>query len=347
MRETEAMEAWEFRARLELAVHSVPDELADTVLAEVAQHCGESGESPEEGFGSPDEFAQTVARERMPASDGGEGGYDAPAVTPLDPDRQSETEYEEEHSERPGYIAAVMAQLGVMSIVMGLYMTISHGGRVGITTTTLAGCLAVTVAVAAVHGVSHGLRAASRTRAVLCGLLATAAVLTAAFLWTQVSGSVIVSVPTISLMSPGVLLIAGVLFNRPSSRSKQEELPTEEWLAKLPKLLEGHHGIKRARAAELAREASWHLEESGTGAQEEFGSVSVYARQLAKAETPRRPWWRREDLRWGAGTLLCTVYTVDNVYSGGAVWLTIVGVVGAAAGTSVSTKELRRRLGTR
>lgn len=343
MRETEATDVWESRARLELSARSVPKDLADTVLAEVAQHCRESGESPEEGFGSPEGFAHTVARERVPAPDDDRADGYASEVTPLDPDERSETEHEEEGSARRGYFAAVLVQLGVMSLVMGLYLTIAGGGQVGITTTTLSGCAAVVVAVAALHGASHARRAASRTGVALCGLLAAGGVCTAAFLWTQVSGSVIVHVPTIALTSPGVLLIVAMLFNGSPSRRTREKLTTEEWLRRLPKLLEGHHGIKRARAAELAREADRHLEESGTDAEREFGSVTVYAQQLAKAENPRRPWWRRADLRAGASTILFSLYTVHNVHSGGAVWLTVVAAVGAVAATTSLAEQLRRR----
>ena len=54
---------WNDLARLELALRGVPKTLADEALAEVDEHCADTGDTPEEAFGAPADFAAEIAAE--------------------------------------------------------------------------------------------------------------------------------------------------------------------------------------------------------------------------------------------------------------------------------------------
>ncbi|AXK35098.1 hypothetical protein DVA86_23075 [Streptomyces armeniacus] len=339
---TEAADAWEFRARLALAERSVEKDLRDTVLAEVTAHCTESGETPEDAFGSPDDFAETVVSERLPAG----------ALPVSDPDAWTGADYG----------AAVAAQLGVMAFVTGAYLTVADGFMTGVTAGALAGSAGTAAAVAAVHGVPLALRAGFRGRAVGCGLVALGALFGAAGAFTQLPGEALVRVPTPSVCVVGVLLLLWPLLHTPKSASSASSelsepsvpssgLPPEAWLRKLPQLLEARHAFARARALELTEEASRHAAEAGTAPEEEFGPVAAYARRLAETESDaaRRRWWRvlrwcrRDDVRHAAALALFGTYLAHNVHSDGPLWLTAVAAVGTLTSGSLLAGHLRER----
>ncbi|MEU1803549.1 hypothetical protein [Streptomyces sp. NPDC019937] len=319
---SETADMWELRTRLALAERSVGEEVSDSVLAEVAAHCAESGESPEEAFGLPDDFAESVAAERLPAD----------VRAGIDPDAWTATEY----------AFVVTAQLGLMTFLAGAYELVTSGLMVDLTTAALVGCVAIAAAVAALYGARFALHAGSRTRAIVCGLATITAVVLAAVTFLEAPDTVIAHVPAPALCALGILLPAWVLFSRPPTAPAPDRLPSEAWLRKLPQLLEGRHALPRARAAELTREASRHLAETGCEPEDEFGPVAAYARRLARAETPRQHWWRRDDVRSAAGTAFFGMCLVDNLHSHGAVWLTVVAAVGMCLSAASLVDHLRR-----
>jgi len=234
------------------------------------------------------------------------------------------------------YAVAVTAQLGLMTFAAGAYEFVADGLMTSLTAAALIGCVAIAAGAAALHGVQFALHSGSRRRAAGCGLAAIGAVVLAAVAFVEGPDTVIAHVPTPAICALGVLLPAWALFSKPPTAPAHERLPSEAWLHKLPRLLEGRHALPRARAAELTREASRHLAESGGEPEEEFGPVTAYARRLAEAEAPRQHWWQRYDVRSAAGTAFFGVYLVNNLHGHGPMWLTLV----AAAGTYTSTASL-------
>ncbi|MCQ8832075.1 hypothetical protein [Streptomyces malaysiensis] len=321
---TETMDAWEFRTRLALAERSVGKDVGDTVLAEVAAHCAESGERPEDAFGLPEDFAETVASERLPA--GTPAGNDPDALTTAD------------------YVFTVTGVLGWMTFVVGAYLFVAKGLVIDLTAATLVGCTVVATAVATLHGVQVTLHAGSRARAAGCGLATLVAVILAAVAFVEGPDTVIAHVPTPAICAVGLLLPAWALLYNPPTAPTHEELPSEAWLRKLPQLLEGRHALPRARAAELTREASRHVTEAGCEPEEEFGPVTTYARQLAEAEAPRQHWWLRNDVRSAVSTVFLGAFLVNNLYSHGPIWLTVVAALGTYAAAALLTGHLRRRI---
>lgn len=317
---SETADAWELRTRFALAERSVANDVCDSVLAEVAAHCSESGEHPEDAFGLPDDFAETVANERLPA------GVDPDAWTTAD------------------YALSVTGQLGLMTFAAGAYELVANGLMADLTAPALVGCAFIAAAVAAVHGAQFALHSGHRIRAAGCGLATVVAVALAAVGLMAGPGTVLAHVPTPAICAVGALLPAWALFYNPPPAPAQERLSSETWLRKLPQLLEGRHALPRARAAELTWEARRHLAETGCEPEEEFGPVTTYARQLAKAEAPRQHWWQRNDVRSAAGTAFFGMYLVNNLHSHGAVWLTVVAALGAYASAASLIGDLRRNV---
>ncbi|MFI0815256.1 hypothetical protein ACH4TX_03930 [Streptomyces sp. NPDC021098] len=321
---SETADTWELRTRFALAERSVGNDVSDTVLAEVAAHCAESGESPEEAFGRPDDFAESVAAERLPADV--RAGADPDAWTTAD------------------YAFVVTAQLGLMAFMAGAYELVTNGLMADVTAAALIGCAAVAAAVAALYGARFAVHAGSRVRATACGVGVLVAIVLAAVAFMGAPHTVIASVPTPALCALGIALPAWALFSRPSAEPvpAPEPLSSEAWLRKLPRLLEGRHALPRARAAELTREAGRHLAETGSEPEEEFGPVAAYARQLARAEAPRQHWWQRNDVRDAISTALFGTYLVINLHSDGSVWLSVMAAIGTYASATSLIGHLRR-----
>ncbi|OEV04776.1 hypothetical protein [Streptomyces oceani] len=320
---TDIPTGWEARARDALAERSVPGDLADTVLAEVAQHCADSGERPSAAFGLPQDFADTVVHERLPEDVRDRHQPDAPA----------------HHGN------AVCAQLGLMCLVLGGYLTVARGWLVDLTVAGLVGLPLVAGAVWSLHGVAHARHAAAPKRAVAYGAGALLGVASAAVAFTQGPDTVVGPVPPPALAASGLALLGWALFRQPPENRapRDEPLPTEAWLRRLPRLLEMRYELPRARAAELAEEASRHLAESRTEAEEEFGPVAVYASRLAKGETPQERWWQREDLRMGAGTAMVSLYLLDQLHGDMSPWLIALAAVTTALGVYSFAGALRVR----
>ncbi|MEE1942658.1 hypothetical protein V1L54_25175 [Streptomyces sp. TRM 70361] len=123
---TDTHQRWTARARLAMAAQAVDRETADTAIDEVEQHCALSGEHPREEFGTPEEFARTVAVERVPERV--RAGRDRAGMTPAD------------------YRRAGLAGVGLLLTVLGVMLWLEPGSTVTVTAPALAG----TVLVAAV-----------------------------------------------------------------------------------------------------------------------------------------------------------------------------------------------------
>ncbi|MGW7350467.1 hypothetical protein [Streptomyces sp. NPDC054784] len=336
------VERWEARARLALARHSVGEPVSGTVLAEVAAHCAESGEHPQEAFGGPEEFARTVAEERLPAE----------GAAPRDPDGWTAGDYG----------TAVAGQTGLLALAAGAYLTVADGLLVDVTAGGLAGSAGVAAAVAAVHGVPLALRAGRRGRAVGCAVAALVAVCASAAAFTALPDGTLVRAPAAGLCVLGVLLLAWALLHggndggdgcdgsaggRSPGAADGElppgALPSEEWLRRLPRLLEGRYAFSAARARELTADAARHVAESGRRAEDEFGPVTAYARTLAGTEphAARRRWWRvwrwtrREDVRYAAALAFLGTYLAHDLRTDAPLWLTAVAALGTLASAAL------------
>ncbi|MGS2589792.1 hypothetical protein [Streptomyces hebeiensis] len=104
---TDELTRWNARVRLELAVRSVDRATADTVLDEVAQHCADSGETPEDAFGTPEEYATAVVRDRIPPEE--RAGRRRDGLTQAD------------------HVSAAVASTGLAVLVAGAYLWIADG----------------------------------------------------------------------------------------------------------------------------------------------------------------------------------------------------------------------------
>ncbi|MBL1111424.1 hypothetical protein JK364_03220 [Streptomyces sp. 110] len=287
----ETVEVWYARARLTLATRSVPRETADTVLNEVGQHCAESGEHPREAFGSPAEFAATVATERVP--DQIRAIYDRDGLTPAD------------------RLSGVFGSLGMSTVVVGLLLWISAGGTLTLTKAGLAGTAVTALALATAFVAAHGPRSGARRRAVGWWFASAATTILAAIAFTTLPRTGLGTLPTPIICLAGIVLMA-IWFavpGKPTGEGGLDITPetvhsSEDWLRNLPRLLEEQHGLPRARAAELTEEAARHVIDAERAPWDEFGPVGLYALRLAEQEPSRVRRLTRGDAPVSAGVFV-------------------------------------------
>ncbi|GAA3986856.1 hypothetical protein GCM10022247_01500 [Allokutzneria multivorans] len=263
------MSEWDDRARLALARNGVRRELADTVLSEVEQHCSDSGETPEVVFGTPEEFASSVAVERVPIAERAERDRDGMTA----------------RSRR----RALIVFLGAHVVVLGVVLWTAVGLTVPL---TLAGVVGSVLGLAAAVGVvvtAFELRPSGRPRAVVWAF-AVVGVLTVltALAFTGLPKTSLGTLPAPIVAVLGIALVWWGLRYEPRVLSTG----AGDWEKRLAGLLEGRHDLPRARAVELAAEAGQHVTASGNTAEEEFGTAEEYAAELAGHEPARPPWWR-------------------------------------------------------
>ncbi|WP_328726671.1 hypothetical protein [Streptomyces sp. NBC_00259] len=312
---TDEVTRWNARVRLALAAQPVDSTLADTVLDEVAQHCADSGESPEDAFGSPEAYAASVVSERVPPEERlRHRGGQAPAAT----------------------VRAALAPIGTAALVAGACLWIANGFTLALTPGGLVGSSFVAMALMG----SHVAATASRSRRRIAGwvLVAVATVL-GATAFTTLSQQVFGHLPAPALCLLGLALLGCATGNsKPTAEPEPEPEPEgvtmqsrtdaqntvgrEHWLGRLTQLLEESHAVPRARAAELTREAADHLAATDRAPEEEFGPVELYALRLSEEESPRPRWWRRSDVQNAIFAVILTGYLVVNLASGGPFWQT-------------------------
>ncbi len=259
-------EKWKARARWKLAGHGVGKQLADTVLAEVDQHCAASGEDPATAFGEPDAFAATVLRERAPTARRAELDHFGMTAG----ERRSE----------------VIAQLGVLVTLAGIVGWISKGLLLPLTTAGLAGTLLLTAAVLAMLYAVHELPASGRRPRAMVATAGAVVVFgaLAALAFTGLPRTGLGRLPTPIVTVAGIALLAGALTRKTTSKPLSAPADDEQWLTQLRSLLVGRHHVSRARAEELTAEAAAQLRETGASPVEEFGPADEYAVVLAEHE---------------------------------------------------------------
>ncbi|MFI5729893.1 hypothetical protein ACIA49_07185 [Kribbella sp. NPDC051587] len=260
---------WDARVRLKLAGGGIGKETADEVLAEVAQHCADSGETPRAAFGDPDEFATTVLQERRsPAERAGidRFGYSRG-------ERRSE----------------VIAQVGLVFVVAGVFLWIAEGLMLSVTVAGGIGFVVLIAAVVRAVYVVHAMRGDGRRTGELvrawCEALGLGVVAALAFtLWPTTS---VGRFPTPVIVAAGFVLLCWAFV-----RKDNDPAPAGEdgaWLAELSALLVGRHGVPRRRARALIAETEAHLNEAKSSPLQEFGPADQYAVTLADSE-PRTRW---------------------------------------------------------
>jgi hypothetical protein len=271
--------SWSDRARLELALLGVDAALIGVVLTEVGQHCADSGEAPEEAFGTPADFAAEIVAERVPPADRAKR------------DRGGTTVFEAWSS--------VIAQFALTTVLVGVLAWIKEGLIIPL---TVAGLVGVPIAYAARLSMLYASTIARRIgkpRTVIPAWIATGVlVLLAAYALVELSHETVGSMPApLFLVAGGLLAWWGYRRESASDLTKATE-SAEEWLDELRGLLEGRHDVSRARADDLVKEAAQHLATSERTPQEEFGPVDEYAMTVAEHQPAAPLWWQREITRY-------------------------------------------------
>ncbi|MET8448013.1 hypothetical protein [Streptomyces sp. NPDC005209] len=317
---------WKARLRLALAAQSVDRATADLVLDEVEQHCAHSGETPEDAFGKPEEYAVAVVRDRIPP--------------------QERTGRRWDGLTRADHAFAAVTQTGIAAVVAGACLCAGYGTTLPLTPAGTTG-VALT-GVALLSACLTASLARSRARgAAGWGAATLAALVLAATAFTTLPTTSLGRLPAPALCVLGVLLLWGAAR---FSSTLDREGPTmnsrthpENWLVDLPRLLEERHGLSRARSAELTREAAQHLIATGRDPEDEFGPAELYALRLAEEESaPRTQWWTRNDVQATTLAVILLGYLVSNAVSEGPVWQTALAAVALATDLALLTTHLLR-----
>ncbi|MEU6705409.1 hypothetical protein [Streptomyces wuyuanensis] len=325
---TDEVTRWNARVRLALAARSADSALADTVLAEVAQHCADSGERPEDAFGPPEAYAAAVVAERIPPEERLRHTGVGPAATFRD----------------------ALAPIGAAALVAGACLWAINGSTLSLTPGGLVGTSFVAVALAA--GCLAVTAPGSRRR--FAGwVIAAAATVLGAIAFTVLSKGAVGRLPTPVLCLLGLALLGWAARDRPtpdtegvtmhSRTDARNTLGTEQWLGRLTDLLEERHAVPRTRAVELTREAAGHLTATGRAPEEEFGPVELYALRLSEEESPRARWWLRSDVQNAVLAVILTSYLVGNLAAGGPFWQTALAAGALAVCLALLAVPLLRR----
>ncbi|MEW1568418.1 MULTISPECIES: hypothetical protein [unclassified Streptomyces] len=330
---TDANTRWKARVRLALAERSVGGTVADEVLDEVDQHCAQSGERPEDAFGTPEEYAAAVVRDRLPPErrTGGHGPT------------------------RADHVSGLLGLAGLVALLGGGWAWVRIATMLTISSASLAGsaltCVAMTTSWLTVSLARTRRRGARRW-----GAVTAAAVLLAATAFMTLPRTSLGRVPAPALCVLGVLLLWAALRadrapeptpdpnpDREESAMTSQTLP-ENWLVDLPRLLQERHGLSRAQAHGLTREAAQHLTATGRDPEDEFGPVELYALKLAEEQAaPRPPWWQRNDMQAALMALILLGYLAVNLASHGPLWQTVLAAVALAVDLALLAGQLLRR----
>ncbi|MFD0223334.1 hypothetical protein ACWGPD_13700 [Streptomyces hirsutus] len=328
-------DTWADKLERELTlVHSVPRELVNRVLAEVAEAVTETEQPAEELFGPAEEYAAVVATERVDVRH--RSALDFEGRTPATHFRQ-------------GMVAGSIAVL-----IMTVAGTFSGEELSGASTLLLS--LSTSVFVAVGFAVFPALRAAGRTRSAWlhgagAGVIAAVGVCLAALPAIRDA----YSFPFPPFAAAGCGLLLGVLgpavparvVNRWFSPGEGRRLDDEQWLRRLGELLHGRHGLPLRTAQQHVTEAREHLAATGSGAQQELGQVEIYAMDLT--DGPGRDVQRIRHRLLGAlsGTavfaVLFTLTLLDPDSSGAAPWVHAVLFACSSALAVTLLRKMRTR----
>ncbi|MEU8585787.1 hypothetical protein AB0C59_02055 [Streptomyces sp. NPDC048664] len=323
---------WKARLALALARRSVDRVTVDAVLDEVDQHCAQSGERPEEAFGSAEEYAAAVVRDRQPPEQRAHRRWDGTTFT--------------------DHVRVALAQTGIAALVGGACTWAWAGTRPTVTPAALAG--GALTGVALLSACLAASLAGSRVRGSIgWGVGAAAAVVAAAAAFTRLPTTSLGRPPAPALCVLGILMLWAAARHEPTRTPTPDEsaMPppprSENWLVTLPRLLEERHGLSRARATALAGEAARHLAATGRAPEEEFGPVEVYALRLAEEQSaPRARRWTRGDAQAALLAVVLAGYLAANLASGGPLWLTVLAAVALATQVALLGAEVRRKRST-
>ncbi|NJQ04734.1 hypothetical protein [Streptomyces lonarensis] len=285
---TETDKRWEAQLRLALADRGVGYEVADEVMEEVGQHCADSGESPEAAFGTAEEYAVAVVRDRIPEEERAGRRWDAMSF--------------QDHVDG-ALILTGWWTMGAGFLLWGAvdFMTaLTWGGLVGTT-------LALLATITGSLGYSFS---GTRLSAGLGWIGAALGLAVAAGLaFVLLPATELGRVPVLLLSAVGAAAFAWGFLRKHDDKGEKTvaargPLGREEWLRELPRLLKELHGVPSARAKEITEDAARHVRETGVEPQEEFGPVHHYALRAADGEpAPQQRWWLRSGVS-AAGLML-------------------------------------------
>ncbi|MCH6161629.1 hypothetical protein [Streptomyces marispadix] len=325
---TEEAESWGERVTWCLLYRGVELETAESAVAEALAHCAESGESPEQAFGTPEQYADSLAAARTPAA------------------RRAQRDYPHDLSV-DDYWGLPLVAPGLVAAVGGVLVWIRNGLWVDVDAARLTG-MALLAVVFSIAAVGYTLRTAGRPRAATATLAGAAAMGIPVALSTQyLPRTELVRVPSATVVLCGFLLLwLGWRTERPAEPGRlgsvYERLltggrahgrsrrggdadgsstdgggtDTADWLRRLEGLLRGRHRVSRRVARRIVAETEAHLESTGALPEEEFGDAEEYA--LTLVEEGRAPRPTKEALRWQGEAgffVLCVICVVDADWS--------------------------------
>ncbi|WP_337060012.1 hypothetical protein [Kineococcus sp. G2] len=283
-----------------LLEHGVPGSVAEDAAEEARQACWESGRPAEELFGSADEHAADVARERVPVER--RAAVDLDGTSPRD------------------RWTVVLLGAGWGGFLYGLLLLVTEGWT---TAVTPAGLAVLAATAAAWTGAAWGVleRRAGRLVHGWAWLAAGAAGLVACVVVADALrdrpalGQL--PVPVVLLVSLA-LAVAGVkLPQRPATLDADADADAaagdaDEWFARLGGLLRGRYHLTRADVRARVQEARGYWRDSGTAhPRDEFGPAEVHALRLVEdSPEPRR---RRSRLQAWFCSALAAYWTVTVV----------------------------------
>lgn len=315
---------WSDLARLELALRGVDKALADEVLAEVEEHCADSGETPEEAFGTPVDFAASITAERVPLADRAKR------------DRSGTTVFEA--------WSAVIGRVGLTTMMVGVVAWFKQGLTIPLTPAGLTGVTIVYAAMLSLLYAANIARLIGKPRTVVPAWIATAVlVVLAACAFVLLPREAVASMPAPMFLVAGGLLVWWAYARESATDLTKATEGAEEWLDELRGLLEGRHDVAADRADDLVKEAAQHLATSGRTPQEEFGPVDEYAVTLAQHQPAAPAWWQLEITRHWLFFGLAVSYFASAVFGDKPTWYFILALVALALSGTLLIGALRRR----
>ncbi|HWO61374.1 MAG TPA: hypothetical protein VNO31_15200 [Umezawaea sp.] len=231
---------WNDPARLELALRGVHKTLADEVLAEVEEHCADTGDTPEEAFGTPAVVTAEVADHRVPPVDRAKR------------DRGGTTVFEA--------WSAVIGRVGLTAVVVGVFAWFRQGFTIPLTPAGLTGVPIVYAAMMSLLYAGTIARLLGKPRTVVPAWIAAGAfVVPAACAFVLLPRDPVASMPVPTFLVVGGLLVWWAYARESSADLTKATEDAAEWLDELRGLLEGRHDVAPDRADDLARETAQRL----------------------------------------------------------------------------------------